>query len=70
MSKPKYKQGRKIESVADFEKSKCEYFKVYGKTTHRAWIESWQYRVLKNFIKAGAIYEADFIEGGKDVLHV
>ena len=30
MSKAKYKQGRKIESVADFEKSKCIYFKVYS----------------------------------------
>ena len=70
MSKPKYKQGRKIETVADFEKSKCTYFKVHGKSTHRAWIESWQYRVLKMFIQSGAIYEADLIEGGKDVLHV
>lgn len=64
MSKAKYKQGRKIETVADFEKSKCTYFKIYGKSTHRAWIESWQYRVLKNFIQLGAIYEADLIEGG------
>jgi hypothetical protein len=70
MSKAKYKQGRKIESVADFEKSKCTYFKVHGKSTHRAWIESWQYRVLKMFIQSGAIYEADLIEGEKDVLHV
>ena len=68
MSKAKYKLGRKIESVADFEKSKCIYFKVYGKSTHRAWIESWQYRTMKNFIQSGAIYEADLIEGGKDVL--
>jgi hypothetical protein len=62
MSKAKYKQGRKIESVADFEKSKCTYFKVHGKSTHRAWIESWQYRVLKNFINAGVIYEAELID--------
>ena len=68
MSKPKYKQGRMIESVADFEKSKSKYYKVYGKTTHRSWIESWQYRVLENFIKAGAIYEAEWLEGGKYVL--
>ena len=68
MSKPKYKQGRKIETVADFEKSKCSYFKVYGKTTHRAWIESWQYRVLENFIKASAIYEAELIAVRKGVL--
>lgn len=62
MSKPKYKKGKKIETVADFEKSKCEYFKVHERTTHRAWIESWQYRVLKNYINAGAIFEAEGVE--------
>lgn len=40
MSKAKYKKGRKIESIADFEKSSCQYFKVMEKTTHRSWIKN------------------------------
>ena len=51
MSKPKYKQGKQIGSVADFEKSECLYFKVkFGnkiQTKHRAFLISWQYRTLK-----------------------
>jgi hypothetical protein len=62
MSKPKYKIGKKIETVADFEKSTCTFFKVGTKTTHRAWIESWQYRLLKVAIKRGILYETESIE--------
>ena len=65
MSKAKYKKGRKIESIADFEKSSCQYFKVMEKTTHRAWIESWQYRVLKNTIQKGFLFETELIECDK-----
>lgn len=62
MSKPKYKKAKKIESVADFEKSTCTFFKVGTKTTHRAWIESWQYRLLKEAIKRGILFETELIE--------
>lgn len=62
MSKPKYKKANKIESVCDFEKSKCTFFKVGTKTTHREWIESWQYRLLKEAIKKGIIFETELIE--------
>ena len=62
MSKPKYKLGKKIETVADFEKSTCTFFKVGTKTTHRAWIESWQYRLLKEAIKRGILFETGSIE--------
>lgn len=65
MSKAKYKKGRKIESIADFEKSSCQYFKVMEKTTHRAWIENWQYRVLKNTIQKGFLFETELIENEK-----
>lgn len=65
MSKPKYKLGKKIETVADFEKSTCTFFKVGTKTTHRAWLESFQYRVLKNYISSGNVHEADLIESEK-----
>lgn len=50
-------------SVADFEKSENRWFVVqYGvteKTTHRGWIESWQYHMLKCTINAGRLYEAE-----------
>lgn len=62
MSKPKYKFGKQIKSVAEFEKSTCTFFKVGMQTTHRGWIESWQYRVLKNYISSGNIHEAELIE--------
>lgn len=62
MAKAKYKKGKKIESVADFEKSTCTYFKVHDRTIHRAWIESWQYRTLKNFIMNSYLYETEMIE--------
>lgn len=56
----KYKRGKRIESVADYERKSqfLTFFMVNNKTTHKGWIESWQYRVLKNFISAGYIYEA------------
>lgn len=62
MAKAKYKKGKKIESVADFEKSTCTYFKVKDKTTHRAWIENFQYSTLKNFIMNSCLYETEMIE--------
>ena len=62
MSKPKYKIGKKIETVADFEKSTCTFFKIGIKTYHRGWLESFQYRVLKNYISSGNVHEADLIE--------
>lgn len=69
MSKPKYKQGKMIRSIADFAKSKSKWFKVYfgnePKTRHRSFLISWQYRVLENFINAHWIYEADLIQKEK-----
>ena len=62
VSKPKYKIGKKIESIADFEKSTCTFFKIGIKTYHRGWLESFQYRVLKNYISSGNVHEADLIE--------
>ena len=72
MSKPKYKQGKQITSMADFEKYTRRYFKVYfgnhSKTIHRAFLESWQYHTLYVFITRGFVYEADFIEKEHDDL--
>lgn len=71
MSKKKYKRGKKIESMSDFEKSDCEYFTVYfgctnPQTKHRAFLISWQYRVLLNFIKNGWVFESEKITNGKE----
>lgn len=62
----KYKRGKLIESVADFEKSDKDFFIVYfgstnPKTRHKAFLSSWQYRVLKRHIERGWIYEAELI---------
>ena len=63
MSKSKYKQGKRIMSMADFEKSDCTYFKVkFGnriQTKHRGFLISWQYRTLKLFIDGGLVFEAE-----------
>ena len=62
MSKPKYKKGKKIKSISEFEKSTCNWFKWYNATRHRKVLECLQYRCLKQFIKSGCIYEAELIE--------
>ena len=72
MSKSKYKQGKQICSIADFEKSECLYFKVkFGnkiQTKHRAFLISWQYRTLKMFIDRGWVFEAIPFPTGRDVI--
>jgi hypothetical protein len=71
MAKKKYKRGKKIESISDFEKSKCDYFIVYfgctnPQTKHRAFLISWQYRTLLGFIENGFVFEAEKITNGKE----
>lgn len=62
----KYKRGKKIKSVGAFEKCNNRWYMVYfgaiPKTTHRGFLEAWQYHTLKIFIDRGAIYEAKPIE--------
>ena len=59
----KYKRGKQIKSVGEFEQSKSLWFMVrYGveeKTTHYGFLISWQYHLLERFIKAGRIFEAE-----------
>ena len=67
MSDRKYIRHRVLESVADFEESDATWFIVYfgcthPKTTHRAFLVSWQYMLLKRFIDRGWIWEAKRIE--------
>ena len=62
----KYKKGKKIESVADFEKSNSLWYRVvFGnneRTKHRGFLESWQYHTLDLFIRNGWVYEAELRE--------
>ncbi len=67
MAKRKYKRGKLIESIADFEKSRSTYFIVlFGqnkeRTIHWAFLVSWQYYTLSLFVRARRVYEADLIE--------
>ena len=63
MTQKKYKRGRQICSMGDFEQSESKYFIIYfgstcPRTRHRGFLISWQYRVLKNFIDRGHVWEA------------
>lgn len=67
MSKPKYKQGRRITGIDDFDKCDSLFYKVcFGnntvKTIHRSFLISWSYRLLHDFIQLGRVYEGDPIE--------
>lgn len=65
--KAKYKRGKKIVSVGDFEKSPAMFYRVkFGRderTRHRGFLTSWQYQTLETFIHRGWVYEADPIDG-------
>lgn len=57
----KYMKGKKIRTIADFDKSKSEMFVVHlGKdmTRSRGFLISWQYRVLELHINQGHVFEA------------
>ena len=66
MSEAKYKHGKQICSVADFEKGNRMHFRVkFGdkfRTRHRGFLISCQYRTLLNFIRSGRVFEAERIE--------
>lgn len=61
--KSKYKKGKLIRTICDFDHSKSLWFKVvFGnkeKTIHRAFLVSWQYHMLEMFISARRVYEAE-----------
>jgi hypothetical protein len=62
MSKRKYKKGKQINSIAEFERSSCEFFIWNYATRHHTVLESLQYRTLKEIIKHGCLYEAKKID--------
>lgn len=69
----KYKKGKHIRSISEYEIStKLNGQKMFwiccgseGYVRHIGWIESWQYRVLKQFIEHGHLYEA-LLKGEND----
>ena len=61
MSKPKYKQGKQICSISEFETCESLWYKWNGKTRHRSVLISQQYRTLLNTINSGRLYTAELI---------
>lgn len=59
MSKSMYAQGRRIETISDFDQCESLWYKWNGRTTHRSVLISLQYRTLLNSIIAGRIYVAE-----------
>lgn len=62
MSKRKYKKGRQITSVSDFDSCESLWYIWNEKTIHRSFLISLQYRTLVNLIMRGCIYIADLIK--------
>lgn len=62
MTKPKYKQGKQILSISEFDTCKSMFYKWNGKTTHRSVLMSLQYHTLESIIKCGRLNIAELIE--------
>ena len=62
MSKARYKQGRKINSISEFDSCKSLWYKWNGRTRHRSVLISLQYRTLLNTIISGRLYTAELID--------
>ena len=62
MSKAKYKQGKKIRTISEFDQCESLWYKWNGKTTHRSVLMSLQYRTLLETIIAGRLFRAEMKE--------
>lgn len=62
MSKARYKQGRKINSISEFASCKSPMYKWNGRTRHRSVLMSLQYRTLLDTIISGRLYTAELID--------
>lgn len=62
MSKAKYKQGKQIRSISEFDACENKWYKWNGRTRHRSVLISLQYRTLLNTIISGRLYTAELIE--------
>lgn len=64
MAKAKYKTGKKICSISEFDACEKLWYKWRGRTVHRSMLISQQYRTLLNWIISGMLYEAEYIDEG------
>ena len=64
MSKSMYKQGKRIESISEFDQCESRWYKWNGKTVHRSVLMSLQYRTLLGAIIRGFIYIAERRQDG------
>ncbi len=62
MSKARYKQGKQICSISEFDTCKSDWYKWNGRTKHRSVLMSLQYRTLLNVIVSGRLYAAELID--------
>ena len=62
MSKTRYKQGKQIRSISEFDTCESLWYKWNGRTRHRSVLISLQYRTLLNTIISGRLYTAELIE--------
>lgn len=66
MAKPKYKNGKLIHTIGEFENCESLWYRVrFGnkyKTIHYSFLQSWQYVTLKRFIDHGNVCIAEKIE--------
>lgn len=66
MAKPKYKNGKLIHTIGEFENCQSLWYRVrFGgkyKTLHYSFLQSWQYVTLKRFITHGNVCVAEKIE--------
>lgn len=64
MSKAKYKTGKRICSISEFELCESNFYKWNGKTTHKSFLISLQYITLRNAIITGRLFVAIPIKEG------
>ena len=62
MSKTRYKQGKQICSISEFDTCESLWYKWNGRTRHRSVLISLQYRTLLNTIISGRLYTAELID--------
>lgn len=65
MSKSKYKRGKIINSISEFDACPNLFYKWRDKTVHRSVLISLQYRTLLNAIISGTIWTAELISSPK-----
>ena len=66
MTMRKYKLGKRLTSMAEFEQSDKTFFIIRFKdalgTRSRKIIEGWQYKTIKAYIDKGHLFEADEVK--------